>query len=206
MVQPHRGLPGDCSVAVEDCAANPGRPRCWRGSPEAHHRRVGSRTASTSSEESPSRPQAPAAAGGEPFSALFRWLSGAVTPREARTTTPFAQTFLSRSQNSIATGQWVESRARRGGEPALARSLGCAGGVRKRARDAEAVGGRAWVAMSDVGFCTRFAVFWCFSHVLASAVCSECIAIRMLRSECARLLWGLLPCDWRSDLNRKVSS
>ena len=74
MVQPQGGLPGDCSVAVEDCAANPGRPRCWRGSPEAHHRRVGSRTASTSSEESPSRPQAPAAAGGEPFSALFRWL------------------------------------------------------------------------------------------------------------------------------------
>ena len=74
MVQPQGGLPSDCSVAVEDCVANPGRPRCWRGSPEAHHRRVGSRTASTSSEESPSRPQAPAAAGGEPFSALFRWL------------------------------------------------------------------------------------------------------------------------------------
>jgi hypothetical protein len=44
-------------------------------------------------------------------------------------------------------------------------------------RGAEAVGGRAWAALSDVGFCTRFAVFWCFSHVRASSVCHECMAI-----------------------------
>ena len=65
---------------------------------------------------------------------------------------------------------WGGWRSRRGGEPAHARSLGCAGGMCKRARGAEAIGGRAWPALSDVGFCTRFAVFWCFSHVRASAV------------------------------------
>eukprot|EP00966_Prymnesium_polylepis_P086684 2006031-Prymnesium_polylepis.1 len=64
-------------------------------SPSRFSHRFKASAASSSSEESTSRPQAPAAAGGEPFSALFRWFSGAVPPREARTTTPFAQTFLS---------------------------------------------------------------------------------------------------------------
>ena len=47
---------------------------------------------------------------------------------------------------------WVGWRSRRGGEPAHARPSGWAGGVRKRARGAEAVGGHAWVTLSDVGF------------------------------------------------------
>ena len=47
---------------------------------------------------------------------------------------------------------WVGPRSRRGGEPARARPSGWAGGVRKRARGAEAVGGAAWVTLSDVGF------------------------------------------------------
>ena len=47
---------------------------------------------------------------------------------------------------------WVGWRVRRGGEPAQARPLGCAGGMCKRARDAEAVEGRMRVAISDVGF------------------------------------------------------
>ena len=47
---------------------------------------------------------------------------------------------------------WVGWRVRRGGEPAQARPLGCDGGMCKRARGAEAVGGCAWAAWSDVGF------------------------------------------------------
>ena len=47
---------------------------------------------------------------------------------------------------------WVGWRARRGGELAQARPSGWAGGVRKRARGAEAVGGAAWVMLSDVSF------------------------------------------------------
>ena len=47
---------------------------------------------------------------------------------------------------------WVGWRVRRGGEPAQARPLGCAGGMCKRARGAEAVGGIAWAALSDVSF------------------------------------------------------
>ena len=135
MVRPQGGLPVDCSAPGEDCAANPGRTRSWRGSPEAHHRRAGSRTASSSSEESTSRYQAPAAARGEPFSALFRWLSGAVTPREARTTTPFAQTFLSRSQNSIAAGRVrVHHGASRARQSGARRLVGVSGASTRRRR------------------------------------------------------------------------
>jgi len=52
---------------------------------------------------------------------------------------------------------------RRGGELAQARPSGCAGGMGKRAGDAEAVGGCAWAAWSDVGFAR---VLQCF-RVLA---------------------------------------
>ena len=47
---------------------------------------------------------------------------------------------------------WVGWRARRGGELAQARPSGCAGGMCKRARGAEAVGGVAWAVLSDVSF------------------------------------------------------
>ena len=47
---------------------------------------------------------------------------------------------------------WVGWRVQRGGELAQARPSGCAGGMCKRARGAEAVGGVAWAALSDVTF------------------------------------------------------
>ena len=63
---------------------------------------------------------------------------------------------------------WVGWRVQRGGEPAQAGSLGCAGGMGKRARDAEAVEGRVRVAMSDVGFRSvlqRFRVLAMFARL-----------------------------------------
>ena len=63
---------------------------------------------------------------------------------------------------------WVGWRVQRGGEPAQAGPLGCAGGMGKRARDAEAVGSSTWAAWSDVGFRSvlqRFRVLAMFARL-----------------------------------------
>jgi len=75
---------------------------------------------------------------------------------------------------------WVGWRSRRGGEPAHARSLGCAGGMCKRARGAEAVGGCAWAAWSDVGFARvlqRFRVEAMFARPLSQNFGDEGIVL-----------------------------
>ena len=75
---------------------------------------------------------------------------------------------------------WVGQRSRRGGEPAQARPSGCAGGMGKRAGDAEAVGGCAWAAWSDVGFARvlqRFSVEAMFARPLSQNFGDEGIVL-----------------------------